>query len=192
MDKDLYESLQYEARVANARLLRLKGFYGNTKTWAGKDLITRLSSPKLSGLSEKGFVLFNKNLDDKRAFAILRAVQKFNQAETSTVAGVENVKNKIKRSIANKYDISDEDANTIYDFMTSGNYDIINFDTIASELYTAVALEAKRKYATKEEFLMKLMHYIENPENIDAAMQFKLQELYQKYFYQDITYDKTL
>lgn len=90
--EDLYKQLQKNVRSANAKLQRLRGHFGTEFGWAGQRLIDKLNIPAINGITEKGYIRYNKNLSTTQMRAIIKATNEFAKSKTSTVKGVrENI-----------------------------------------------------------------------------------------------------
>ncbi|MCM1219440.1 MAG: hypothetical protein NC548_33595 [Lachnospiraceae bacterium] len=179
---ELYTKLQKQARIANAKLQRLEGHFGTRESWAGATLISKLKTKKVQGLTEKGFVKFSKYLEEEQAEAILKAVEKFNEAETSTVAGVNKAIQTIKDRTAELYDISPQEADIIYDFMHSPEYTGYEMDLIASRTWVFVAIKSAKRGYDEDEFALLLKVYINDEAAKDVTLQKNLKNIYNKYF----------
>lgn len=156
--EQIYKELVREAKSANAKLQRLHGHYGDQYGWAGKRLIDKLSIDALNTVSDKGYIRFNKNLSTIQMKATIKALKEFKSSKTSTVEGVkENIEN-IKRAIGSSLDVDNKTAQAIYDFFATDKYklnDEVKYEALK------IALEVSKKNGTVEDYLDLVKNYID-------------------------------
>lgn len=156
--EQIYKELVREAKSANVKLQRLRGHYGDQYGWAGKRLIDKLSIDPLNTVSDKGYIRFNKNLSAVQMKATIKALKEFKSSKTSTVEGVkENIEN-IKRGIGSSLDVDNKTAQAIYDFFATDKYklnDEVKYEALK------IALEVSKKNGTVEDYLDLVKNYID-------------------------------
>ena len=171
--EDLYKQLQKNVRSANAKLQRLRGHFGSEFGWAGQRLIDKLDIPAINGITEKGYIRFNKNLSTTQMRAIIKATTEFANSKTSTVKGVRENIAKIQNGIGKEFNVDSKTAQSILDFFTSDEYK--NNKEVKYE-QLLIAIEVSQKGGSFEDFAEKVKNYHEYGN--DVTMIKELQPVY--------------
>lgn len=110
-----YDELRKMVQKANARLRRLKKFTGKDISWSGKQLQAKLDTGAMKAWSEKNYITLNKKMSKNQLDRIHESVDKFlNEYQASTISGAKNQAEKLKGNFQGKLDISQEQAEKIY------------------------------------------------------------------------------
>lgn len=171
--EDLYKQLQKNVRSANAKLQRLRGHFGNEFGWAGQRLIDKLNIPAINGITEKGYIRYNKNLSTTQTRAIIKATNEFAKSKTSTVKGVRENIAKIQSGIGKEFNVDSKTAQSILDFFTSDDYK--NNKEVKYE-QILIAIEVSQKGGSFEDFAEKVKNY--HDYGNDVTMIKELQPVY--------------
>lgn len=187
--RQLYAETRKQIEITNKRLRRLEkaGEYG---TWASSKLFNALDSEVLKTLEKTrgGRV---KSVKLKRGLTItqLRAIQKstnrFLQAQTSTVKGIEkavesNIKGiKQKLSSEDGKKVSKEDAILYYEMFKDSDFTDIEKKIKYDVLWDLID-EAKSKNVSQDDWINMLGRYIYKPKS-DLDIFDKAKNLYEKY-----------
>lgn len=149
---DLYEELKRVAKQVNRRLLNIERRYGRI-SWAGKVLQNKLSIDKLGGKAwTKGNrVAVKRGLTSEQYKYILKRLNRFLNAETSKIRGIENVKKKQLDLLKDWFDddkkniyLSDEDAENIYRLWEDEDIDTLP-DDVRYELIYGITKEVSNR-----------------------------------------------
>lgn len=149
---DLYEELKRVAKQVNRRLLNIERRYGRI-SWAGKVLQNKLSIDKLGGKAwTKGNrVAVKRGLTSEQYKYILKRLNRFLNAETSKIRGIENVKKKQLDLLKDWFDddnkniyLSDEDAENIYGLWEDEDIDTLP-DDVRYELIYGITKEVSNR-----------------------------------------------
>lgn len=171
--EELYKQLQKNVRSANAKLQRLRGHFGNEFGWAGQRLIDKLNIPAIDGVTDKGYIRYNKNLSTTQMRAIIKATNEFAKSKTSTVKGVRENIAKIQSGIGKEFNVDSKKAQSILDFFTSDEYK--NNKEVKYE-QLLIAVEISQTGGTFEDFANKVKDYHEYGN--DVTMIKELQPIY--------------
>ena len=145
---DLYRQVQKQVRETNKRLEKLSRGYDVNKavrnpktgrfervskevkrvsydagTWASKKLINRLEISTLDAWS-KGRVKIRENMTITQLRAVQKATSQFMASKTSTLKGIQSVKESTKESL--KATLSDEDLGDITDSEVETMYNMLS------------------------------------------------------------------
>lgn len=149
---DLYEELKRVAKQVNRRLLNIERRYGRI-SWAGKVLQNKLSIDKLGGKAwTKGNrVAVKRGLTSEQYKYILKRLNRFLNAETSKIRGIESVKKKQIDLLKDWFDddkkqiyLSDEDAENIYRLWEDEDIDTLP-DDVRYELIYGITKEVSNR-----------------------------------------------
>ena len=172
--EDLYKQLQKNVRSANAKLQRLRGHFGAEFGWAGQRLIDKLNILAINGITEKGYIRYNKNLSITQMRAIIKATSEFHKSKTSTVRGVRENIAKIQSGIGKEFNVDSKTAQSILDFFSSDEYK--NNKEVKYE-QLLIAVEVSQKGGTFEDFAEKVKNY--HDYGNDLSMIKALQPIYE-------------
>lgn len=149
---ELYEELKRVAKQVNRRLLNIERRYGRI-SWAGKVLQNKLSIDKLGGKAwTKGNrVAVKRGLTSEQYKYILKRLNRFLNAETSKIRGIESVKKKQLDLLKDWFDddkkniyLSDEDAENIYRLWEDEDIDTLP-DDVRYELIYGITKEVSNR-----------------------------------------------
>lgn len=171
--EDLYKQLQKNVRSANAKLQRLRGHFGSDFGWAGQRLIDKLNIPAIDGITNKGYIRYNKNLSTTQMRAIIKATNEFAKSKTSTVKGMRENIAKIQSGIGKEFKVDSKTAQAILDFFTSDDYK--NNKEVKYE-QLLIAIEVSQKGGSFEDFAEKVKNY--HDYGNDVTMIKELQPVY--------------
>ena len=187
--RQLYAETRKQIEITNKRLRRIEkaGEYG---TWASSKLFNALDSEVLKTLEKtrSGHV---KSVKLKRGLTItqLRAIQKstnrFLQAQTSTVKGIEKAIGSNINSIRQKLStedgkkVSKEDAILYYEMFKDSDFTDIEKKIKYDVLWDLID-EAKSKNVSQDDWINMLGRYIYKPKS-DLDIFEKAKNLYEKY-----------
>lgn len=163
--EQIYKELVREAKSANAKLQRLRGHYGEHYGWAGKRLIDKLSIDAIQGVTETGYVKFNKNLSIVQMKATIKALKEFKASKTSTVKGVAENIEKIKIGIGSSFDVEPETAQRIFDFFETDKYNMSD-EVKYMIVLMAIEIGVKKKQGV-DEYLRQVKDYIDYGSDAD-------------------------
>lgn len=110
----LYNEVRRQVNKANQRLNTLERRV-KRGTWAAKKLKTKLDTRLLKAYSKSGRIKINPNMTTSQLIAIQKATRNFLNSETSTIAGIERVKEQTIYSLYQTFDIEKSDL-TINDY----------------------------------------------------------------------------
>lgn len=156
-----------------------------TGTWASKRLKNKLDTSKLRNVFKGGRITLTESLNITDLTAVKKAMDQFLSSETSTIKGIENVKEKTKKSLKATIEIDDEDFTDdelefIYEMM--GDEDITslkenNYFASKSDI-SEIIIDARDMKDTEEEFISRLESYANSN---DKYIQEKAISLYNKH-----------
>lgn len=183
------DSLQKLVKKANQRIVRIEKRYGKDR-WAVKSLKANLNNKMLNAWTEKGRIRVPKTAseDDKEKIKLI--TEKFMQKEMSSLKGISKIEARTKEAIRNKttlkeksndelVDLTNEDVELIYEALDDENIDwLMNETRLASDVWVFIE-EAKDKRETKDQFVERVLNYINKTNDEDAKE--KLEEIYNKY-----------
>lgn len=190
VDTNLYKRVQNQVAEVNERLVKLRKSdeYGS---WASKKLFNRLDTKNLDVLQKtrKGEkkvkrIKLNKNLSNTDLRAIEKATGQFLQSKTSTMKGINIVKNKTIKAIRNTLSLEDgkkvtkEDAEYYYDMLANKDFDWFNDKIGASTMWTLID-DAIENNDSQSDWIKRLETHAMTMNDMDARE--RAIRLYEKY-----------
>ena len=165
----------------NKKIAKINNIYG-VNSWATKKLKTRLTIPQLDVI-RKGKVKISNNLSLTQLKGVINAINLFNNSKTSSIKGIKSViknqKNNIKDLLSDEeVDITNEEANTLYDLFKDNDFNDITKYIPASDVW-ALLQDAKEKGQSKEQFLATMSDYIDF--GSDEDMKKSIKSIHNKY-----------
>lgn len=190
VDTNLYKRVQKQVSEVNERLVKLRKSdeYGS---WASKKLFNRLDTKNLDVLQKtrKGEkkvkrIKLNKNLSNTDLRAIEKATGQFLHSKTSTMKGINIVKNKTINAIRNTLSLEDgkkvtkEDAEYYYDMLANKDFDWFNDKIGASTMWTLID-DAIENNDSESDWIKRLETHAMTMNDMDARE--RAIRLYEKY-----------
>ena len=205
---DLYRQVQKQVRETNKRLEKLSRGYDINKavrnpktgrfervssevkrvsydagTWASKKLINRLETSTLDAWS-KGRVKIRENMTVTQLRAVQKATSQFMASKTSTLTGIQSVKESTKESL--KATLSDEDigeiteseVETMYNMLSDNDFKFLSDKVGASTAWSLIE-DAKESNDTEQGWINRLNRYAFEINDVD--MRNKALAIYNKY-----------
>lgn len=180
--QQLFNELKKLSKRANQRIVRLEREFGKD-TWATKKLRDKLSTEPLQAWSKTGRVKVNKSMTITQMKSTIKATQQFLNSKTSTKRGIKQVRKTTIKNLAKSLgteeeDLTDEEAETLYE-MLSDDYvtDILKY--IPASDFWALIEDAKESGDSQDSFISRISDYIEFGNDVD--MRNKLIMIYEKY-----------
>lgn len=205
---DLYKQVQKQVRETNKRLEKLSRGYDVNKavrnpktgrfervskevkrvsydagTWASKKLINRLETSTLDAWSN-GRVKIRENMTITQLRAVQKATSQFMASKTSTLKGIQSVKESTKESL--KATLSDEDlgeiteseVETMYNMLSDNDFRFLSDKVGASTAWSLIE-DAKENNDTEKGWINRLNRYAFEINDVD--MRSKALAIYNKY-----------
>lgn len=205
---DLYKQVQKQVRETNKRLEKLSRGYDVNKavrnpktgrfervskevkrvsydagTWASKKLINRLETSTLDAWA-KGRVIIRENMTITQLRAVQKATSQFMASKTSTLKGIQSVKESTKESL--KATLSDEDlgeitdseVETMYNMLSDNDFRFLSDKVGASTAWSLIE-DAKENNDTEKGWINRLNRYAFEINDVDIRN--KALEIYNKY-----------
>lgn len=152
-------------------------------TWASKKLIDRLETSILDAWSN-GKVKIRENMTITQLRAVQKATSQFLSSKTSTLKGIQSVKESTKASL--KATLSDEDlgeltdseVETMYNMLSDTDFSFLSDKVGASTAWSLIE-DAKDNNDTEKGWINRLTRYAF--EINDVVMKSKALEIYNKY-----------
>lgn len=180
--KDITE-LKKQVSIANQRIRRIQKVYGEG-TWGLKKLYASLDNDLILGITKGGAISVRKEMTDLQIKAIRKATNIFLKNEsTSTLRGIKKNIKRIKKGIKEKIDVTDEEAEVIYEAFGT---DLIKWITnyIDPSAFWALVQEIQgRSYSVFEKEIFSIssdLEYLIEVMN-DLDVKEKLKEIYRRY-----------
>lgn len=180
--QQLFNELKKLSKRANQRIVRLEREFGKD-TWATKKLRDKLETEPLQAWSKTGRVKVNKSMTITQMKSTIKATQQFLNSKTSTKRGIKQVRKTTIKNLAKSLgteeeDLTDEEAEALYD-MLSDDYvtDIIKY--IPASDFWALIEDAKESGDSQDSFISRISDYIEFGNDVD--MRNKLIMIFEKY-----------
>ena len=180
--QQLFNELKKLSKRANQRILRLEREFGKD-TWATKKLRDKLATEPLQAWSKTGRVKVNKSMTITQMKSTIKATQQFLNSKTSTKRGIKQVRKTTIKNLAKSLgteeeDLTDEEAEALYD-MLSDDYvtDILKY--IPASDFWALIEDAKASGDSQDSFISRISDYIEFGNDVD--MRNKLIMIFEKY-----------
>lgn len=152
-------------------------------TWATKKLRDRLATEPLQAWTKTGRVKVNKKMTITQMKSTIKATQQFLNSKTSTKRGIKQVRKTTIKNLAKSLgteeeDLTDEEAEALYD-MLSDDYvtDILKY--IPASDFWALIEDAKESGDSQDSFISRISDYIEFGNDVD--MRNKLIMIFEKY-----------
>ena len=176
-DTDLLKDLEKKVKLANQRLARLEKTFGAEK-WATKKLISKLDNESLGAWSSKNRIKLSKDMSEDSLKRIEKATDEFLRSKTSTIRGAKSQINAIKKGFKKTYDVTDEEAEAMYQAF---NEDLIQWITkyIEPSEFWQIIQEAKEMNLSESSFEKLIDDYIEIGNDDDIRD--KLEQIYSRY-----------
>lgn len=152
-------------------------------TWASKKLINRLETSTLDAWS-KGKVKIRENMTITQLRAVQKATSQFMASKTSTLKGIQNVKESTKQSL--RATLSDEDigeiteseVETMYNMLSDNDFKFLSDKVGASTAWSLIE-DAKDNNDTEKGWIDRLNRYAFEINDVD--MREKALAIYNKY-----------
>lgn len=205
---DLYRQVQKQVIETNKRLEKLSRGYDVNKavrnpktgrfervskevkrvsydagTWASKKLINRLETSTLDAWS-KGRVKISENMTITQLRAVQKATSQFMASKTSTLKGIQSVKESTKESLKATLsdedlgDITDSEIETMYNMLSDNDFRFLSDKVGASTAWSLIE-DAKESNDTEKGWINRLNRYAFEINDID--MRNKALAIYNKY-----------
>lgn len=205
---DLYKQVQKQVRETNKRLEKLSRGYDvnkavrnpktgrfervskevkrvsyDTGTWASKKLINRLETSTLDAWSN-GRVKIRENMTITQLRAVQKATSQFMASKTSTIKGIQSVKEATKESLKATLsdedlgDITDSEVETMYNMLSDNDFKFLSDKVGASTAWSLIE-DAKESNDTEKGWINRLNRYAFEINDVD--MRNKALAIYNKY-----------
>lgn len=157
-EKKLYDELRKEVKKANQRLVRLERTFGK-ESWASKKLRNKLDSELVGAWSDSSRIKLNKSMNLTQLRAVAKATRQFLNSKTSTVSGVKKQIKAIKKGFQKSLDLTDEEAEAIYEAFDEDLLQWI-YRYIEPSEFWALVQEAKEMNYSENQWLKLIEDYI--------------------------------
>ena len=157
-EKKLYDELKSEVKKANQRLVRLEREFGK-ESWASKKLRNKLDSELIGAWSDSSRIKLNKSMNLTQLRAVAKATRQFLNSKTSTVSGVKKQIKAIKKGFQKSLDLTDEEAEAIYEAFDEDLLQWI-YRYIEPSEFWALVQEAKEMNYSENQWLKLIEDYI--------------------------------
>lgn len=205
---DLYRQVQKQVRETNKRLEKLSRGYDVNKavlnpktgrfervsnevkrvsydvgTWASKKLINRLDTSTLEAWS-KGRVKIRENMTITQLRAVQKATSQFIESKTSTLKGIQSIKELTKESLKATLsdedlgDITDSEVETMYNMLSDNDFKFLSDKVGASTAWSLIE-DSKEHNDTDKGWINRLNRYAFEINDVD--MRNKALAIYNKY-----------
>lgn len=152
-------------------------------TWASKKLINRLETSTLDAWSG-GKVKISKDMTITQLTALQKATSQFMASKTSTLKGIQSVKESTKSSL--KATLSDEDlkeitedeVETMYNMLSDTDFKFL-YDKVGASTAWSLIEDAKESNDTEKGWINRLKRYAFEINDVD--MKAKALAIYNKY-----------
>lgn len=181
--EDLLREINKLKRQANRQIKDVEKTIGEN-TWAVRKLRDKLESETVRAFSEHHNVLANKKMSITQLRAVNKALQQFMSSKTSTVAGIEEVRQEVIQKISKTLtedrgrNISYDEAETLYNMFTDNDTDELIKDMGASAFWDMLE-SAKEASDSEDQFADRIARYAQR--EIDVDMRRKISNIYDKY-----------
>lgn len=165
----------------NKRINEINIKYGK-RSWATNKLLSRLDVKGID-VVRGGKIKIPKNLSEQKLKLVESAMKSFLNMKTSSVKGIADVIRKQKRNIKTSLsdmnnEITDKEAETLYNFFEDKDFNKISDYLGASETWTILD-DAKNKNYSEDEFIKSISNYINVGNDMDMIK--SLSNIYNKY-----------
>lgn len=181
-EKKLYNELIKEVKRANQRLIRLESEFGVEK-WAAKKLRNRLDTEVVKAWTSSSRIRLNKSMNLVQLRAVHKAVTNFLNSKTSTISGIKKTIARIKKSFKKELDITEEEAEAIYEAFDEDLLKWI-FQYIEPSEFWNLIQEAKEYHFVEDRFIEEIKAIIDFGNDLDVTE--KLQKIYKRYVFDEL------
>ena len=201
--RELYSEMQKLAKTANQRLLEIERNFGKN-TWASRHLKERLEAEKVQAFTKSGRISTRSDMTIPQMRATINATKQFLNSKTSTLRGIKQTRENVKKSMNISSDIPYSVADIIQRIWEDKSItklpkyikgsDFINFIGDAVErdrevkqsLYqyedeTDEEFKERLEKARQDEFIQSMNEYINSSES-DVALIEEAKIILEKYF----------
>lgn len=181
--EDLLREINKLKKQANKQIKDVEKTVGEN-TWAVRKLRNKLEAETVRAFSQSHNVLANKKMSIKQLRAVNKALQDFMASRTSTVAGIEEVRQEVIQKISKTLtedrgrSISYGEAETLYNMFTDNDTDELIKDMGASAFWDQIE-SAKEASDSEEQFADRIARYAQR--EIDVDIRRKISNIYDKY-----------
>ena len=178
-----FKEMQQVSRLANQRLDRINRLYGQ-ETWASKQLVAKLKSAKIDGLTTSGKIKISKNMKIGQMRQMTSIVEDFLQDKTSTLTGIKLQKKKIIEGMQQalseeKIPLTDADAELLFQMLSDKETFRQFSDRYGASDVWAIMQEAKNKHIDNEEDFERLLGQIADYPDLETRA--SARKLFRKY-----------
>lgn len=178
-----FRQMQQVSRLANQRLDRINRIYGQ-KTWASKQLVAKLKSAKIDGLTTSGKIKISKNMKISQMRQLTSIVEDFLHDKTSTLTGIKLQKKKIIEGMQQalseeKVPLTDADAELLFQMLSDKETFRQFADRYGASEVWSIMQEAKNKHVDNEEDFERLLGQIADYPDLETRA--SARKLYRKY-----------
>lgn len=181
--EDLLREINKIKRQANKQIKDIEKTVG-ANTWAVRKLRDKLDTETVKAFSQHHNVLANKRMSITQLRAVNKALQQFMSSRTSTVSGIEEVRQEVISSISKTIsedrgrNISYDEAETLYNMFTDTDTDELIKDMGASAFWDIIE-SSKEASDNEDQFADRVARYAQR--EIDVDIRKKLSNIYYKY-----------
>lgn len=182
MDDKEYNELKKRVNKANRYIANIQRKYGEN-SWAVNKLYDKIDNNLINGVNLlTGGIRLNKNMSKPVLNTIRKATDDFLASKTSTIGGIEQVRNSVIKSLRKHYNdeninITRKDAEKLYSILEDKDLRDTAEKIGASELW-GLAINAKSKNMSEKQFLNSVKKHIDF-EN-DVGIRNDLISIYQR------------
>lgn len=178
-----FKEMQQASRLANQRLDRINRIYGQ-ETWASKQLIAKLKSAKIDGLTTSGKIKISKNMKIGQMRQLTSIVEDFLHDKTSTLTGIKLQKKKIIEGMQQalsqeKIPLTDADAELLFQMLSDKETFRQFADRYGASDVWAIMQEAKNRHIDNEEDFERLLGQIADYPDLETRA--SARKLFRKY-----------
>ena len=178
-----FRQMQQVSRLANQRLDRINRIYGQ-ETWASKQLVAKLKSAKIDGLTTSGKIKISKNMKIGQMRQVTSIVEDFLHDKTSTLTGIKLQKKKIIEGMQQalseeKVPLTDADAELLFQMLSDKETFRQFSDRYGASAVWAIMQESKNKHIEKEEDFERLLGQIASYPDLETRA--AARKLFRKY-----------
>lgn len=178
-----FRQMQQASRLANQRLDRINRLYGQ-ETWASKQLVAKLKSAKIDGLTTSGKIKISKNMKIGQMRQMTSIVEDFLHDKTSTLTGIKLQKKKIIEGMQQalseeKVPLTDADAELLFQMLSDKETFRQFADRYGASDVWAIMQEAKNRHIDNEEDFERLLGQIADYPDLETRA--SARKLFRKY-----------
>ena len=178
-----FRQMQQASRLANQRLDRINRIYGQ-ETWASKQLVAKLKSAKIDGLTTSGKIKISKNMKIGQMRQMTSIVEDFLHDKTSTLTGIKLQKKKIIEGMQQalsqeKIPLTDADAELLFQMLSDKETFRQFADRYGASDVWAIMQEAKNRHIDNEEDFERLLGQIADYPDLETRA--SARKLFRKY-----------